>query len=1176
VEVCTIIAKNYVASARVLARSLAEHDPEARLWTLIIDDFEGYIDPAEEPFEVLTPADIDCQPFTYMALRYSVLELSTAVKPWLLRHLMGETRGPVTYLDPDIEVHGSLRRLDELAALHGVVLTPHSSQPLPADGRSPTQIDVMVAGAYNLGYVSLAPRPEVEELLDWWSDRLRRDCRIDPIWGYFVDQRWFDLVPGFLTDFYILRDPEYNVAYWNMHSRRLEHDGERYLVDGRPLAFAHFSGFDPERPLSLSRHQNRIDVRSHPVLRRLLSEYAARVMGEGHAVTRKWPYTYVALGDGTQIDDFVRTFCEEYGDEQERSDHGGPSPFTHAGARTFEDWLREEGPEAPSGVNRVLARIYEDRGDLQVAFPDLTGPDRERLISWAEDIGSREVPLLAKVGGRTNGAGRPAPASAGRPLGRLGEGSWGVNVVGPFGARGELGEAARQIVGIFDARGTPSAPVLDSTAPFTDENEPFVTLPPEYAPFLVNVICTRAEALPEFARQAGEQFFAGRYSVGLAFCDLEPPAAAVSDAFAHVQEVWAPSTYAAGLLEPAAPVAVHAVPIPVNPPPLAPRSRAELGLPDGKFLFLFTLDRADDPERKNPLAIIEAFKRAFGPGDEVHLLITCLNPDAIEGLRVAAAPHPGVQVLEGPMILAESRAITALCDCYVSLHRAEAFGLAMAEAMWLGKPVIATGFSGNLDFMTAENSLLVDYRLVGAAPGAAGSVGTHARWADPDLDHAARLMQQVFEDPVSARALGDQAAADIRRTHSPTAAGEIIGRRLESIRQAGQARRGRARAHVRPVELSEVQARITQGPPPIPRGGASMRARALIRKVTLRAMRPYSNFQQKVNAGLAAALEAHIANLATGAAVERAQLLAELRGSRHLRTVVETHARGLDEVGRMMSLQSDRSLYLAIAELGRRHAAIATEPGERPEPLALTTFELRGYSQNGEDGVLAEILRRIGITNRFFVEFGVESGREGNCVYLADVAGWRGLFMEADDGFYRLLERKYQPQDDVRTIQARITHENIELLLAEGEVPQEPDVVSIDVDGQDYWIWEAIEGYRPRVVVIEYNSALDPHRRLVQPRESGASWDGTEYMGASLGAIQALGERKGYRLVHTELAGSNAFLVRADLAEENFPHLDEVSVRGVPNYFGSGYRHPPDHLRRGYVDLDTGEMAEAT
>ena len=155
-----------------------------------------------------------------------------------------------------------------------------------------------------------------------------------------------------------------------------------------------------------------------------------------------------------------------------------------------------------------------------------------------------------------------------------------------------------------------------------------------------------------------------------------------------------------------------------------------------------------------------------------------------------------------------------------------------------------------------------------------------------------------------------------------------------------------------------------------------------------------------------------------------------------------------------------------------------------------------------------------------------------------------------------------------------VTPENVEQLFAQGEVPPEPDVLSIDVDGEDYWIWDSIEAYRPRVVVIEYNSALDPRRRLVQPNEPEWRWDGSDYFGASLGALQTLGEHKGYRLVHTDLCGLNAFFVREDLARGAFPEPEDVAVRGAPNYFQRGYQHPPSGPVRRYLDLDTGELVE--
>jgi hypothetical protein len=265
--------------------------------------------------------------------------------------------------------------------------------------------------------------------------------------------------------------------------------------------------------------------------------------------------------------------------------------------------------------------------------------------------------------------------------------------------------------------------------------------------------------------------------------------------------------------------------------------------------------------------------------------------------------------------------------------------------------------------------------------------------------------------------------------------------------------------------------------------------------------------------------------------------------------------------------EADRALYLAISELRRAHEAIGERPDDGREQGELTAWELRAFSQNGEDGVLAEILARIGAPVRSFVEFGVESGREGNCVFLADVAGWSGVFMEADETHFAELERKYRTAERITTLKAMVTPGNVQELFERAGVPAEPALLSIDVDGADYWIWEALADYRPRVVVIEYNSALAPERRLVQPREHDG-WDGTDYFGASFGAIRALGESKGYRLVHVELTALNAFLVREELAEGRFPPPDRVAVRGLPNYFQAGYRHANDPHARRYLDLD--------
>src|SRR5262249_3073707 len=152
--------------------------------------------------------------------------------------------------------------------------------------------------------------------------------------------------PGLVSDLAIQREPEFNVAYWNLHSRRLARGGDGYTVDGRPLAFFHFSGFDPDSPLVLSRHQDRIDVQANPVLEPILAESAAGVLTEGHAVSRRWPYTYGALGDGTHLDSSLRALYDAFTDDQERHGRPTPTPFDLEGARVFDDWLKSQAPGA--------------------------------------------------------------------------------------------------------------------------------------------------------------------------------------------------------------------------------------------------------------------------------------------------------------------------------------------------------------------------------------------------------------------------------------------------------------------------------------------------------------------------------------------------------------------------------------------------------------------------------------------------------------------------------------------------------------------------------------------------------------------------------------------------------------------------------------------------------------
>jgi SAM-dependent methyltransferase/glycosyltransferase involved in cell wall biosynthesis len=840
---CTIIAKNYLAQARVLAASFLEHNPNSTFSVLIIDELDGRVDPAAEPFTVLTPRDIDCEPFMRMAARYDVLELSTAVKPWLLRQQLASGDAPITYLDPDIRVFSSLELLDQRAREHGVVLTPHNTEPIPHDGERPTQVDIMIAGVYNLGCISVGQGPEIDALMDWWSDRLRRDCRVDPVYGYFVDQRWFDLAPGFVSDYAIVREPEYNVAYWNAHTRELARGEDGYTVNGRPLAFFHFSGFDPAAPELLSRHQTRIDLASHPALRQICAEYAQAADAAGYLEARQWPYTYDSLADDTP---FTRPLRLLYASGEDAGSIDQP-PFEQSGCEPFLTWAGEPQEGAPAGINRALAAAYGSRADLRAAFPDLNGPDRERFLQWAHERGPEELALPAALLPPADPNPAPVDMQAPEP-----ERQWGVNVVGYFRSELGVGEAARQVVSALDACDVPLLPLHGRTIPLNRQEHPFTHLDHSDTRYPVNLICMNADALPEFAEQAGASFFADRYSIGMWFWEVtRAPDDGWKRSFEHLDEVWVPTRHVAEAVASVSPVPVVQVTLPVELASTFPLPRAALGLPDD-YLFLFSYDYLSVAERKNPLATVAAFTSAFEPGAGASLVLKCINHerDPVSHARVVKAVegHPDIHLIDTYLSPGDKNALTATCDCYVSLHRSEGFGLTMAEAMYLGKPVIATAYSGNLDFMSERNSYLVEYELV--------PIGRDARpypsdgvWAEPRVDHAATLMRAVFDDREQSALRGERGAADIRRTHSPGAAGAKMVRRLDSVRE-------RHGAPPRPsAVVAQLRPRLARGPvaPPRSRLGAVGPG---LRRGVLRLMKPFTAYEKTVDDELLSSLEA--------------------------------------------------------------------------------------------------------------------------------------------------------------------------------------------------------------------------------------------------------------------------------------------------------------------------------
>jgi hypothetical protein len=380
------VSRSFLSFARIVGESYLQHHPHSRFYALVVDRLPNGIE-AGCGIDVVEPAELDLPYFDELSFKYEVVELSTALKPTFFSFLL-DREDAIVYLDPDILV---LRRFDEaiqLLASAPIVLTPHSLSPIPRDGLRPSEEGMLHTGAYNLGFLALRGSTEAAKLLDWWEPRLRESSRVDYGAGLFYDQKWFDLVPSYFAEASILRDPTYNVAYWNLHERQLEHRDGNYLVDGRPVAFYHFSGYDPAQPMTLTKRVPDDRARTHVApgtpLAELVSFYADLHLRRGFRTSREWDYGFACFEDGTRINRLLRGLYFDLDDEA-RARLGNPFAV---GPGSFLDWARQPRPD---GLSPFLVHLYGIRSDLPAAFPDVQGRDREAYVRWARTHGPSEL-----------------------------------------------------------------------------------------------------------------------------------------------------------------------------------------------------------------------------------------------------------------------------------------------------------------------------------------------------------------------------------------------------------------------------------------------------------------------------------------------------------------------------------------------------------------------------------------------------------------------------------------------------------------------------------------------------------------------------------------------------------------------------------------------------------------
>lgn len=373
----TACSANYLTKAMAMCLSVLDHEPHATPVILLVDA-RREVRLRDARVHIVWADDLEFPDFLKCAFKYNIIELNTALKPFMALRLL-EAFDRVIYLDPDVCLYAPLESVHAALETHSTVLTPHALSPYAGDAR-PSDQDLLRFGACNLGFFAVRADANARALLRWWDTQCRTHCFYEPQTGLGVDQKWLDLAPSFFDGVHLLRDPGLNLAFWNLHERHLTHDGDRWIVNGSaPLRFIHFSSFVEADPQAIAGKQTRYPSGSRPDFASAAQTYRAYLAAsKDSAVLAHEDYAFAHFGNGAPISATLRRF---YAISRHPDLLGAADPFNSEAVHRYAKTNRlltggraVVGPhtfKAQSGYSRQQVAIgYMFRAVLRVLGPD--------------------------------------------------------------------------------------------------------------------------------------------------------------------------------------------------------------------------------------------------------------------------------------------------------------------------------------------------------------------------------------------------------------------------------------------------------------------------------------------------------------------------------------------------------------------------------------------------------------------------------------------------------------------------------------------------------------------------------------------------------------------------------------------------------------------------------------
>ena len=451
-------------------------------------------------------------------------------------------------------------------------------------------------------------------------------------------------------------------------------------------------------------------------------------------------------------------------------------------ADSFGEYLLELVPTGnPQAIPRYLLWVWQNRPDLRQAFPLIPGTDNNKLRTWALEHGIRESgysPELMELCAQQIAAIEDASA---RHLPHHSTAK-GVNLIGYISSGIGLGAAARLTGDAIRAAG-----YQISSFPITNlagDHAAIDYVSSNSNKYDISVLVIN-ENETKLATDIRADVIRDTYRIGIWAWEVEEFVVSKDNGFTLLDEIWVASDFIKKALDPISPIPVRKLlpPLPQRPAGPLPELPSGLGLTDNDKYFLFVFSYLSSAERKNPWGLIDAYRRAFSPTEDVKLVIKTSNARRAladsERLRLMAAGDPNIIIIDDTLSEADLMGLMAHCLAYVSLHRSEGTGLTIAEAMAFGRPVIVSDYSGNKEFTKDTNAYLIPCRESqvpeGIEPYPAGAI-----WGEPDIEVAAAAMRSVFDDPETATRIGAQGAQDIATLHTAAAAAPEFRKALDA------------------------------------------------------------------------------------------------------------------------------------------------------------------------------------------------------------------------------------------------------------------------------------------------------------------------------------------------------------------------------------------------------------